>query len=81
MPSTRTYSISLDMPGGTLKNAGRLQTEIAAPGNGVSTKLVGLAAGPHSIVGQWRIGSGTGQIRPQTTDDENASLLVQEVSA
>jgi hypothetical protein len=47
----------------------------------VSLKVSGLGAGAHTIVLQWRVGSGTGQVRPSVSEDENASLLVQEVSA
>ena len=47
----------------------------------LSLKISGLAAGTHSIVVQWRCDAGTAQVRPITAEDENASLLVQEVSS
>jgi len=50
MPSTRTYSISLDMPGGVLNNPGRLQSELAVPGNGITTKLVGVSTGGGDVL-------------------------------
>jgi hypothetical protein len=53
----------------------------AASGTIVSLKVSGVSVGPHSVVVQWRVGSGTGQVRPVTAEDENASLLVQEVSS
>ena len=47
--TTRTYSISLDMPGGTLNNSGKLQSELAAPGNGVSTKVDGISTSGDAL--------------------------------
>jgi len=62
--------------GATKSNGGSSSTALA-----VSLKVSGLAAGAHTVVLQWRVGSGTGQVRPNTAEDENASLLVQEVSS
>lgn len=46
----------------------------------VSLKVDGLAPGPHSIVVQWRVSGGEGYLRPAIAEDENGSLLVQEVT-
>ena len=62
--------------GSTVSNGGSSATALA-----VSLKISGLGAGAHAVVLQWRVGSGTGQVRPSVSEDENASLLVQEVSA
>jgi hypothetical protein len=62
--------------GSTKSNGGSGVTAFA-----LSLKITGLAAGNHRIVIQWRVNSGTGQIRPITAEDENGSLLVQEVSS
>jgi len=62
--------------GSTVSNGGGSATALA-----VSLKVAGLGAGAHTIALQWRVGSGTGQVRPSVSEDENASLLVQEVSS
>jgi len=62
--------------GSTKSNGGSGVTAMA-----VSLKLTGLTAGAHVVVVQWRVSSGTGQVRPITREDESASLLVEEVTA
>jgi hypothetical protein len=44
-------------------------------------KVTGLAAGAHTVKVQWKVDSGTTQIRPVTApNSESAGLLVNEVS-
>lgn len=62
--------------GSTKSNGGSGVTAFA-----LSLKLYNLPAGDHVLQLQWFVNSGTGQVRPITTFDENASLLLQEVSS
>jgi hypothetical protein len=62
--------------GSTKSNGGSGVTAFA-----LSLKDYDLLAGDHVIQIQWRVNSGTGQVRPITAQDENASLLVQEVAS
>ena len=62
--------------GGGTKTNGRSGSTAFA----VSLKIT-VPAGAHTIVLQWRVVSSVGQIRPIIAEDENASLLVQEVSS
>ena len=48
----------------------------------VSLKINNLVAGDHVVVFRWRVGGGTMSMRPVTSaDNNNASMLVQEVSS
>lgn len=62
--------------GSTKSNGGNSPT-----GTSVNLKVTGLAPGAHNITVQWRVNSGTGQVRPLIAEDESASLLVQEVNS
>jgi hypothetical protein len=62
--------------GSTKSNGGAGVTALS-----VSLKLTGLGTGDHVVGLQWRVSTGTGQVRPTTVEDENTSLLVQEVSS
>lgn len=62
--------------GSTKSNGGGGVTAFA-----LSLKDYDLLAGDHVVQIQWRVNSGTGQVRPITAQDENASLLVQEVAS
>ena len=51
-------------------------------GNNIITNTGVLSAGSHTVVLQWRVSGGTGQIRPvAAVDQEYASLMLQEVNA
>jgi len=56
------------------------KSEVAGSG-AVVIYLTGVSAAAHTVKLQWRVSGQTGQIRPVTTIDEHASLLVQEVTA
>lgn len=43
-------------------------------------KATDLSVGDHTFLIQWRVSANTGQIRPVTSINEHASLLVQEVA-
>ena len=60
--------------GSTKSNGGGGVTALA-----VTLKIFNVPAGAHTIILQWRVNSGTGQVRPLTIEDESASMLVEEV--
>jgi len=60
--------------GSTKSNGGGGVTALA-----VTLKFFNVPAGAHTIILQWRVNSGTGQVRPLTIEDESASMLVEEV--
>lgn len=51
----------------------------AAGAAAVTVRITAPTAGAHIISVQWRVSSGTGQVRPVTNEDENASLTVEEI--
>lgn len=61
--------------GSTKSNGGN-----AATGTTIGNQQKNVAQGAHVLVIQWRVNSGTGQVRPNIAEDENASLLAQETS-
>lgn len=49
-------------------------------GNAIVYRKTGLSAGAHTVKVQWRTGGGQARIRPATTVNEHASLVIQEVT-
>ena len=52
------------------------------PGSvGLVYRVAGLAAGARTVTLEWRVASGTGQVRPVTVpDDEHATMIIQEAT-
>lgn len=74
------YRILID--GTPYRGASCKLTNIDATGGAsISIRVPGLAAGSRTVIVQWRVSGGTGQIRPVTVPDgESASVLIQEVT-
>ncbi len=60
---------------GTRSPAANIPTSV-----GITYRSSGLLAGAHTIRVRWRTSGGTARIRPATTLNEHASLMIQEVA-
>lgn len=77
--TTIDFQITIDAV--AARGTGMRTVAINVPmGNAIVYRKTGLSAGLHTIKVQWRTGGGSARIRPATTVNEHASLMIQEVT-
>jgi hypothetical protein len=79
--SNNTIDFQITLDAVAVRGSGmRVSSNNVPMSSAITYRKTGLAAGLHTVKVQWRTGGNTARIRPATTLNEHASLLLQEVT-